>query len=101
MTSLTAKVALSGGQPALDLRQRRDFDLLLLDFAMPGMNGAEVAEQARAARPDLPIMSLSGYADSAAMDAALDGRALVLTKPVECRALFDAIASATTNAASG
>jgi hypothetical protein len=34
------------------------------------------------------------------MDAALDGRALVLTKPVESRALFDAIASATANAAS-
>ena len=57
--------------------------------------------RARAARPDLPILFLNGYADSAAMDAALDGRALVLTKPVECRALFDAIAIATTNEASG
>jgi FixJ family two-component response regulator len=74
--------------------------LLLLDFAMPGMNGAEVAEQARAARPDLPVIFISGYADSAAMGAALDGRALVLAKPVDSRVLLDAIASATANAAS-
>ena len=89
--------ALASGQAALDTLGTRGFDLLLLDFAMPGMNGAEVAEQARAARPDLPVIFISGYADSAAMDAALDGRALVLAKPVDSRALLDAIASATAN----
>jgi signal transduction histidine kinase len=57
----------SGGA-ALDLLARHtDIDLLLLDFAMPGMNGAEVAREARLRRPQLPILFITGYADTAAL----------------------------------
>jgi CheY-like chemotaxis protein len=55
-------------------------DLLLVDFAMPGMNGAEVAEAARRTRPDLPIVFVTGYADTAAITQAAGG-CLVLRKP--------------------
>jgi len=69
----------SGGA-ALDVLDRQaEIDLLLLDFAMPGMNGAEVAREARARRPDLPILFLTGYADIEALaDASDDG---ILRKP--------------------
>ena len=38
-------------------------DLLMVDFAMPGMNGIEVIAQARKLRADLPVILATGYAD--------------------------------------
>jgi CheY-like chemotaxis protein len=56
-------------------------DLMMVDFAMPGMNGAEVAKAARERRPDLPIVFASGYADTAAIEAVAGDDAPVLRKP--------------------
>ncbi|WP_132250486.1 hybrid sensor histidine kinase/response regulator [Methylobacterium segetis] len=42
-------------------------DLLVLDFAMPGMNGAEVATEIRKRWPGLPVLYVTGYADTAAL----------------------------------
>jgi len=68
------------GAAALDMLDRQAaIDVLLLDFAMPGMNGAEVARQARARRPGLPILFLTGYADIEALPQANDDG--VLRKP--------------------
>jgi YesN/AraC family two-component response regulator len=38
-------------------------DLLLTDFAMPGMTGLQLAEAAQEVRPDLPVLLVSGYAE--------------------------------------
>jgi CheY-like chemotaxis protein len=54
---------------------------MVVDFAMPGMNGAEVAKAARARRPDLPIVFATGYADTAAIEQAAGPDAIVLHKP--------------------
>jgi signal transduction histidine kinase len=57
----------SGGA-ALDLFDRNpQVDLVLLDFAMPGMNGAEVARELRTRRPDVSILFATGYADTGAL----------------------------------
>jgi CheY-like chemotaxis protein len=45
------------------LDRRSDIDLALIDFAMPGMNGAEVARQVQSKRPTLSIVFPTGYAD--------------------------------------
>jgi signal transduction histidine kinase len=77
-----AVVEAGSGGAALDTLQRRpDVDLMLLDFAMPGMNGAEVAREAHARRPDLPIIFVTGYADAEAL-AHADERAVIL-KPFD------------------
>ncbi|MEJ1160657.1 response regulator [Prosthecomicrobium sp. N25] len=56
------------GNAALDLlRQGRVADLLLVDYAMPGMNGSEVADAARLMHPDLPVLFITGYADLKAL----------------------------------
>ena len=56
-------------------------DLLMLDFAMPGMNGAEVARIALQRHPALPIVFSTGYADIAAITEVAGSSALVLRKP--------------------
>ncbi|TNC70902.1 PAS domain S-box protein [Rubellimicrobium roseum] len=56
-------------------------DLLLVDFAMPGLNGAEVAAAAWVHRPGLPVVFVSGYSDTARIEAVAGPRALVLRKP--------------------
>jgi signal transduction histidine kinase len=69
----------SGGAALEVLDQHAEIDLMLLDFAMPGMNGAEVAREARARRPQLPILFVTGYADTAALPGR--GEEGVLRKP--------------------
>jgi signal transduction histidine kinase len=73
----------SGGA-ALDVIERSPhIDLLLLDFAMPGMNGAEVAREVRARRPELPILFVTGYADTEALGEAGDDGAIIRKPFVE------------------
>ena len=56
-------------------------DLLLIDFAMPGMNGAELAASARQLHPDLPIVFVTGFAESDQLESALGSDVPVLRKP--------------------
>ena len=74
VTSITLRdlgytvVEAGSGGAALDILAREPtIDLLIIDFAMPGMSGAEVARQARAKRPTLPILFITGFADRAAL----------------------------------
>jgi len=76
-----------GGAQALRLLEGERPDVMLLDFAMPQMNGAQVADRARRLWPDLPIVFASGHADSAAITAALGEGATVLRKPFDMDAL--------------
>ncbi len=40
---------------ALELLGRRDVDVVILDYNMPGQNGLELAEELRRRKPDMPI----------------------------------------------
>jgi CheY-like chemotaxis protein len=79
------------GPQALLLLERSAPDLMLLDYAMPGMNGAQLAANVLDRMPDLKLLFLTGFADSAAIDEAVDGRARILKKPVSAAALAAAI----------
>jgi len=78
----------------LDLARSSEVDLLILDYAMPGMTGAELAAAALETRPDLPILFASGYAESAAIEAALGRPAQLLRKPFETAVLAARVADA-------
>ena len=67
-------------------------DCLLVDFAMPGMNGTAVAARAHELRPELRILIMSGFMDQSEIRHAWPGR--VLSKPFDLRGLQDALRDA-------
>jgi signal transduction histidine kinase len=66
--------------------------LAIIDYLMPGMNGGEVARKARQQFPALPILFISGYADSEAIAAI--PRAQLLRKPILPKELEKAVSGA-------
>ena len=58
----------SDGPSGLELLKAAAPDLLIVDFAMAGMTGLEVAEAARLVAPDLPIILATGYAETASIE---------------------------------
>jgi len=74
----------------LEKLQRAHFDLLIVDFLMPGMNGAEVIAAARARDPQLPIIMATGYADMQAVEKVIDLDA-VLRKPFQITELANSV----------
>ncbi len=80
----------SGGAALEALDNSPSVDLVLLDYAMPGMNGAEVEREIRARRPQLPILFATGYADAALLDGAGEDR--IIRKPFAEGELADKIA---------
>ncbi len=68
-------------------------ELMLADFAMPGMNGAELAKSARARFPDLPMIFVTGFAESEQLEGAL-ADVPVLRKPFGLAELDAAIRAA-------
>ncbi len=79
------------GEEGLHRIAEQQPDLVLLDYAMPGMNGAEVARAARKDRPDLPILFVTGYAESEQLEAALGPAVPVLRKPFTIAELTAAV----------
>jgi PAS domain S-box-containing protein len=74
-------IAASSGEEGLARLGDSAPDLALIDYAMPGMNGAEVARLARRERPDLPIVFVTGYAETEQLEGALGPDVPVLRKP--------------------
>ncbi|GLK90285.1 response regulator [Pseudomonas turukhanskensis] len=71
-------VEADSGARALQLLATLEVDLLLADFAMPGMNGGELARVVAVQQPQLPIVFISGYAE---LDSVGLGDSPVIQKP--------------------
>lgn len=56
-------ISAASAQEALRLSETHTFDLLLSDYMMPGMNGAELVRKIRERHPDIPCLLYSGVAD--------------------------------------
>ena len=70
----------ASGEAALDILKAHRPDLLVVDFGMPGANGAEVAATARQRVDGLRILIVSGYSDTSAIERAV-GKTALLHKP--------------------
>ena len=78
------------GEAALRLvDQGLEFHLLLVDFAMPAMNGAELAREVRARRPSIPVVFFTGGDGEW-----ISGERWVLTKPFPSHTLTDTLRAA-------
>ncbi len=90
----------SSPDEALALLTRRDYDVIVSDLRMPGMNGIDLLGNARQARPSARRLLVSGFAD---LESALDAINLVgvdrlLTKPWAADELLSAVQDAAEHA---
>jgi len=80
------------GQEVLDLIQKKDFELILLDISMPGRSGLEILKELKSQKPHLPVMILSIYPEEQyAVRAFRDGASGYLTKASTPKELISAI----------
>ncbi len=82
----------ASAEAALDLLDREPIDILFTDVLMPGIGGIELAAQARAKRPGLPVLLASGFSEEIASGEA--GAYETLAKPYGAQTLAAALAAA-------
>ncbi len=82
---------------ALEICRREDqrIDLMLTDVIMPEMLGTELVESARAIRPDLRVIYMSGYSHELLAPDTLDadGNTTFIEKPFSAQTLLEAVRS--------
>ena len=82
------EMALDGVNALAKLRERT-FDLALLDFKMPGMDGATLYSEIHKSNPELVAIMITGYAGDNGIQRALDaGVWQVLAKPLDIQNLL-------------
>ena len=98
LTSWGQEVVLAeNGFLALQLTERKRFDLILLDIRMPGIDGIEVARRLRCreqeySKTPVPIIAITADVDAATSEACFAvGINMVLSKPVVANELANAI----------
>jgi DNA-binding response OmpR family regulator len=84
--------ATNSQQALLELHSTRAVDLLLSDVGLPGMNGRDLADAARALRPALPVLFITGYTESAAVRNEFLGEGMsLLPKPFSVHELLHSV----------
>jgi len=88
-----------GGKIGLKKLEEADFDLVLVDIYMPGMDGVKIIKLIRERSPDLPLIAMSGVTLNSSERTALDYFSIVpelsnvpcLKKPFRPEQLAEAI----------
>ncbi|MBJ6726564.1 sigma-54-dependent transcriptional regulator [Geomesophilobacter sediminis] len=74
----------ASGFLALELMQKRSFDLVLSDLKMPGMSGLELLTAIKGLQPDVPVIIITGYSTvDTAVEAMRNGAFDYIPKPFE------------------
>ena len=70
------------GHAAIELLQDKEYDLIITDLKMPGMNGIEVLKAVKGLQPDVPVIMITGYATvDTAVEAMKNGATDYISKP--------------------
>lgn len=84
--------AVSSAAEAKAALAENDFALMITDYSMPGENGVSLIRQARALKPGIPVILVSGLGHIEEVDEDLASRLVTLPKPYKKQDLLDAIA---------
>ncbi|MFH1530125.1 MAG: response regulator [Pseudomonadota bacterium] len=88
------------GEMAVERVQAKSFDAVVLDLAMPGMDGIETLERLRQLNPDCQVVLLTGRGTvKKATEAMRLGALDLLEKPIDIEVLVEKIEEAATNKA--
>ena len=83
------------GESAVEKVKQRDFDVIVLDLAMPGIDGLETLKRLREVNPDLQVVLLTGHGSIRSGVEAIKGGAVdFLEKPAEFSELLTKIREA-------
>jgi DNA-binding NtrC family response regulator len=87
--------ACKNGESGLEALNRGDFDLVLTDLKMPGIDGMEVLRQVQASEPDVPVIMITGHATlDSAVEAMKAGAHHYLAKPFRLAEAREVVRSA-------
>ena len=82
----------NSGANALQLVDAEDYDVVVLDLKMPGIDGLEALKRIKRRRPDIQVVLLTGHATvEKGVEAIKEGALEFLEKPVDLSSLTDAI----------
>ncbi len=82
----------NSGADALELVDDEDFDVVVLDLKMPGIDGLDALQRIKRRRPDIQVVLLTGHATvEKGVEAIKHGALEFLEKPVDLASLTDAI----------
>jgi len=85
----------NSGEGAIEMAERLAFDVIVLDLAMPGMDGIETLKQLREDHPDLQVILLTGCGSvEKAVEATQLGAMDFLQKPTSLSNLLEVIREA-------
>lgn len=85
----------TGGEEAIEIVDKKDFDVILLDLAMPGLDGLETLERIKAGHPDAEVIILTGHGTvQAGVEAMKLGAEDFVEKPVDIQVLMEKIKDA-------
>lgn len=83
-------------ESALDYVRKDDFDVVLLDYKLPGMDGASLYREIKRLRPSIPAIMITAWSGSDGAQQALNaGTWDVLRKPVDIPELLHKLDQAT------
>jgi len=72
------------GMRALDILSREEFDVVILDVKMPGLDGVDTFREVKRMAPDLPVVLLTGHGNiQQAFETSREGVHEYLTKPCD------------------
>ena len=87
--------AVTSGEQAVSEAQKQDYDAIVVDLSMPGIDGLETLKRIKADNPDAEIIMLTGHGSvQSGVEAMKLGAGDFLQKPVELSQLMEKIGEA-------
>jgi two-component system response regulator HydG len=83
------------GEEALEMAQQEDFDLVMCDFKLGGMDGFDVLIRLKDIKPDMPFIVMTGFADlKMAVQLMRRGAYDYITKPMDTEEIINTVKNA-------